>query len=149
MQEERVTTMNLFLKDSTKSKKKEVVHQAGDKENRQKVGEQQVNLMDVFNKLKTQGAKYKKEDKMKREMLGELSPKSKRLATWDLEDSASDEDHDCSDDPSFPDSCICLICDEEFDNAEAAKLHLDRTRHESLEMVCSKKDFMEQFDYSL
>ena len=82
-------------------------------------------------------------------MLRELSPKSKRLATWDLEDSCSDEDHDCSDDPSFPNSCICLICDEEFESAETAKLHLDKTRHESLEMVCSKKDFIEQFDYSL
>lgn len=78
-----------------------------------------------------------------------MSPKSKRQMAWDLEDSYSDEQEDEQDeDLSFPETCLCLVCNAELGCPEDAKNHIDKYGHNNLEMVCSVSGFAEEFDHS-
>ena len=75
-----------------------------------------------------------------------MSPKSKRAAAWELEDSSSDPE---SEDPSFPSICFCQVCNAEMDSPEAAKEHMLLTGHKNLEMISSVSSFREESSASL
>ena len=83
----------------------------------------------------------KEEEEKKSDPIPELSPRSKRLAAWDQEDSdSSAEDGD----PNFPDICFCQICNAEMDSPEAAQEHMSMTFHKNLEMISSVNTFREE-----
>lgn len=80
-----------------------------------------INLQDLFNGLRMGGAAQEArtkakgivEEEQKRitEERKNMSPRSKRMLAWELEDSDEDEqDDDATEDLSFPETCLCLIC---------------------------------------
>ena len=78
-----------------------------------------------------------------------MSPRSKRDALWDLEDSEEeDEVEEQEEDMCFPETCLCLVCGAELGSPEEAKEHIDKFNHNNLEMVNSIKGFAEEFDHS-
>jgi hypothetical protein len=68
------------------------------------------------------------------------------MAAWDAED--SDEEDSGSNDANFPESSLCMICNQEFGSPESTKSHMDLTHHKNFEMVSSLQAFLEEFDHA-
>jgi len=140
-------------KASKKSKRKVV------QEKEESTPEAKINLQDLFNGLRMGGAAQEArakakgiaEEEKKRitEERKKMSPRSKRMLAWELEDSDEDEqDEEEAEDLSFPETCLCLICNVELGSPEEAKEHIDKTLHKNMEMVNSIPGFAEEFDHS-
>lgn len=119
-----------------------------------------INLQDLFNGLRMGGAAQEARAKAKgiveeekKRIMDErekMSPRSKRMLAWELEDSDEDEDQEEEvEDLAFPETCLCLICNTELASPEAAKEHIDKTLHKNFEMVNSIPAFAEEFENSL
>lgn len=119
-----------------------------------------INLQDLFNGLRMGGAAQEARAKAKgiveeekKRIMDErekMSPRSKRMLAWELEDSDEDEDQEEEvEDLAFPETCLCLICNVELASPEAAKEHIDKTLHKNFEMVNSIPAFAEEFENSL
>jgi hypothetical protein len=100
--------VELLLRDSTAVKKQPrdpfellLKNSTAVKEPKKEVKEQ-INLQDLFN-----GLKEKHGNKIEEEKKPELSPKSKRMAAWDLEDSFGDSEPEFEEEYNFPSTCLC------------------------------------------
>ena len=118
--------VELLLQDSCKKR-------LSKKKPKNEANKENVNLQDIFNTIKKNPGKK----------APSLSPKSKRAAAWDLEDDESSKDEE---DPSFPDCCLCLVCNTQMQTEQEAHQHILKTFHKNFEMVT--QNFHEEFSQS-